>query len=436
MIQPNILVILTDQQHIDTISALGNRFVDTPAIDRLVRSGTSFRQSYCTNPLCSPSRSSLFTGRCSSETGVYKNGIGIRESMPTLGECLREEGYTTLYAGKWHVPGSYVTNIPGFRVLSTGITHQGTVSDPLCTEACVNYMVNKTDDAPFCMVVSYMQPHDICEWLRFNRMDPKELRYAEIAGQLPYLPGNYGKIPHGEPESVRLRRERIEPSAGQWDELHWRYYLWSYLRHVEMVDAEVARLLETLDDTGMLANTIIVFTSDHGEGMGCHSMTRKSTLYDEAAKVPLIYSWPGAIREGQVAETTLASGLDLMPTLFDYAGAAIPTDVKGISLRPALEASAEPDRTFIAAEASSNLGQMIRSQRYKYIAYKDAVSKNGVAEMLFDIETDPGETINLVGSPDYGQVLDQHRAMFKGWISGLDISPLVPIENRWLGPSE
>ena len=136
--EPNILMILTDQQHIDTISALGNPWVQTPAIDRLVKTGVSFSQSYCTNPVCSPSRSSIFTGRTSCETGVYRNNIAIREGMPTLGHCLRVAGYETVYAGKWHVPGAYVTDVPGFRVLSTGIGHQGTVSDPLCTDACAN----------------------------------------------------------------------------------------------------------------------------------------------------------------------------------------------------------------------------------------------------------------------------------------------------------
>jgi arylsulfatase A-like enzyme len=424
--RPNILFILTDQQHIDTISALGNPFVQTPAIDRFVRAGVSFRQSYCTNPVCSPARSSLFTGRPSSETGVYQNGIGIREGMPTLGECLREQGYETLYAGKWHVPGCYVTNIPGFRVLSTGIGHQGTVSDPLCTDACVNYLYNKADDAPFCMVVSYMQPHDICEWLRLNRIDQGTHRYPEIASQLPDLPDNLRAVPEGGPQSVTRLRERREPATGNWSEAHWRYYLWAYLRHVEMVDAEVDRLLDALDDTGMREDTIIVYTSDHGEGMGGHGMTRKNTLYDEAARVPLIFSWPGTIREGCVEETTLACGLDIMPTLCDYAGVAIPQGVKGTSLRAVLKGDGVPGRAFIAAEVSSNLGQMIRSQRYKYVAYVDDNS-----EMLFDMQADPGETINLAHDPAYAAVLAQHRAMLREWIAGLDVAPNVPLENRW-----
>jgi arylsulfatase A-like enzyme len=421
-----LLIILTDQQHIDTISALGNQLVRTPAIDRLVRSGVSFTQSYCTNPVCSPSRSSLFTGRASSETGVYKNNIGIREGMPTLGGWLRTAGYETVYAGKWHVPGAYVTDIPGFRVLSTGIGHQGTVSDPLCTDACASYLYNKSDDTPVCMVVSYMQPHDICEWLRINRVDPGRLRYPELEATLPDLPDNLEAIPEFEPEKVRLLRESREPTTHRWSETHYRYYLWAYLRHVEMVDAEVARLLAALEDTGQLENTLIAFTSDHGEGMGCHRLTRKNTLYDESSKVPLLFSWPGTIQEGKVDKTTLVSGLDLMPTLCDYAGAGIPSGTKGISLRPILEGTGAANREYVAAEVSSNLGQMIRSARFKYVAYKDDGS-----EMLFDMQADPGETINLARDPTHEAVLDQHRAMLQSWIEGLDVAPNVPHDSRW-----
>jgi choline-sulfatase len=424
--KPNLLIVLTDQQHLNTISALGNPSVHTPAIDRLVRTGISFSQSYCSNPVCSPSRSSIFTGRASSETGVYRNNIAIREGMPTLGRWLRDAGYETLYAGKWHVPGAYVTDVPGFRVLSTGIGHQGTVSDPLCTDACANYLYNRASSAPFCMVVSYMQPHDICEWLRFNRVEPRELRYPGIEAELPDLPPNHRAVPEGEPDLVRRLRESREPSTHHWSETHWRYYLWAYLRHVEMVDAEVARLMAALEDTGQLENTLLAFTSDHGEGMGCHWMTRKNTLYDESSRVPFVFSWPGTIQEGTVDETTLVSGLDLMPTLCDYAGAGIPDPTRGISLRPVLDGRATINREFVAAEVSSNLGQMIRSARFKYIAYKDDGS-----EMLFDMHTDPGETINLAQDPSYTALLEQHRMMLRKWVEGLDVAPNVPREHRW-----
>ena len=160
--------------------------------------------------------------------------------------------------------------------------------------------------------------------------------------------------------------------------------------------------------------------------MGCHWMTRKNTLYDESSRVPLFFSWPGTIQEGTVDETTLVSGLDLMPTLCDYAGAGIPAASKGISLRPVLDGTATISREFVAAEVSSNLGQMIRSARFKYIAYKDDGS-----EMLFDMHADPGETINLARDPSHATLLEQHRSMLGEWVEGLDVAPNVPRENRW-----
>jgi arylsulfatase A-like enzyme len=166
--------------------------------------------------------------------------------------------------------------------------------------------------------------------------------------------------------------------------------------------------------------------------MGCHGMTRKNTLYDESARVPLIVSWPGVIQQGQIADQTLVSGLDIMPTLCDYAGAVIPTGagtkdtIKGISLRASLEHGEMPGRSFIAVEVASNLGQMIRSSRFKYITHQDDAS-----EMLFDMHADPGETLNLAQDRAFAPTLEQHRAMLRDWIDNLDIAPNVPAQNRW-----
>ena len=341
-----------------------------------------------------------------------------------MGSHFRQAGYDTSYAGKWHVPKCYPNAIEGFRVLSSGIGHQGTVSDPLVTDGCVNYLHGRDRSKPFLMVASYMQPHDICEWLRLNRVDPGALPYPELESELPPLPDNFSARPEPLPAGIARKHNGLEPRHGNWSELHFRYYIWSYLRHVEMVDVEVARLLAALDATDCRQDTLVVFTSDHGEGMANHAMTRKGFLYDESVCVPLVVSGP-SVRPDVVDDATLTSGMDIFPTLCDCAGIETPNGAKGISLRPALEGGTVA-RTFVASECNNNEQQMIRSSRYKYIAYKD-----DPVEQLFDMQEDPGETRNLSVDANHTAALNEHRQLLQQWIGELDLAPDLPDECRW-----
>jgi len=367
----NILLILTDQQHIDTIAAGGCRNVRTPALDRLKTSGVSFTQSYSTNPVCSPARSCVFTGRTSSETGVFTNGRPIRSNIPNLGHWFSQQtDYETFYAGKWHLPRTYTNNIPGFKVINTGIGGFGYLCDTVMSRSCEGFLKTRSKSKPFLLIASYMQPHDICEWLRLNMDNPNEMRYPQLAGELPELPDNF-EFDENEPGAIKKRRLGNEPFKGKWNKEQWRYYRWSYYRNIEHLDAEISRILQAIQDCGYSKDTMIVLTSDHGEGLAHHQMVRKNTLYDEAAKVPLLFSWPGHISENITDTTHPVSGLDIMPTLCDYAGIKPPKNIRGSSLRPILEGRPEPDHNFIVTEVSSNTGRMVRTPSFKYITYKD-----------------------------------------------------------------
>ena len=424
--KPNILFIITDQQNFNTISAHGNRHVKTPGLDRLAKTGVTFTNAYCPYPLCSPSRSAMLTGRAASEAGVYINELSIRADFPNLGQWFRQHSdYETIYAGKWHLPETYTTNIPGFDVINTGLIGQGNYCDTSVSHACESYLRNRTKEKPFLMITSFMQPHDICEWLRLNLNDQPELRYPDIASELPELPGNFDTW-SDEPMAVTGIRQKDEPAQGNWSKLHWRYYLWSYYRHIEMVDAEIEKILIALEETGQENDSLVIFMADHGEGCAHHKMVRKSIFYDESARVPLLISYPGVI-QGGVQEPVICSGLDVFPTICDFAGMETPNIMKGFSLKKLLDGDSPPAREFVACEASANHGQMIRSERYKYITYK-----NDPVEQLFDMKSDPGETINLAGDTSYGNELERHRTMLKEWIAGLDVPPSVPEENRWV----
>ena len=427
--RPDILRVITDQQHIDTIAAAGCRHVRTPAFDGLRSRGTSFSLSYTANPVCSPARSSIFTGRATSETGVYVNNKPVRKGIPNLGQWLsREAGYEAVYAGKWHVPRGFTHFIPGFRVLHTGIGGQGNLGDTAVSRACEGFLRNRRDRSsgrPLLMVASFLQPHDICEWLRLNAKVPAELRYPELAPALPPLPDNFEFDPR-EPEYVKRSRLKREPLKGGWSRPHWRYYLWSYYRHVEMVDAEVGRVLDAVRESGREEDTLVVFTSDHGEGLAHHQMVRKSTPYDEAARVPFIVSWPGRVPEGKTDDAHPVSGLDIMPTLSDYAGARPPEKMRGVSLRGLLERGAAPARPCIVTEANSNRGRMLRTPRYKYVTYAD-----DPVDQLFDMRDDPGETRNLAAGSSHASAVAEHRKLLREWEGRLDVAPGLPCADAW-----
>lgn len=422
----NILLIITDQQHIDTIAAGGCSHVRTPALDRLKTSGISFTQSYSANPVCSPARSSIFTGRTSSETAVYVNGRPIRSDIPNLGQWFSQQtDYETFYAGKWHLPRTYTKNIPGFKVINTGIGGFGYLCDTVMSRACEGFLRNRSKSKPFLLVASFMQPHDICEWLRLNMENTGRLRYPELAAELPELPDNF-EFDRNEPEDIRQRRLRNEPAKGKWYKEQWQYYRWSYYRNIEHLDSEVGRILQALEDGGYAKDTLIVLTSDHGEGMGHHQMVRKNSLYDESSKVPLIFSWPGHISKNKTDTTHLASGLDIMPTLCDYAGIKPPKNMRDSSLRSILEGKSVPANRYIVTEVSTNTGRMVRTPSFKYITYKD-----NPVEQFFDMRGDPGETKNLAKESRYALVLAEHRKMLREWERRLDVPPSVPNANVW-----
>ena len=422
----NIVVIYTDQQHIDTIAAGGCRHVRTPALDRIMKSGVSFTQSYSANPLCSPARSAVFSGRTSCECAVHINGRPIRSDIPNLGQWFSQHtDYETFYAGKWHLPRTYTSHIPGFKVINTGIGGFGYLCDTAMSRACEGFLRNRSRTKPFLMVASFMQPHDICEWLRLNMNNPGKLPYPELASELPELPGNF-EYDENEPDTIKRMRRGNEPFKGKWDKEHWRYYRWSYYRNIEHVDAEIGRVLQALEDAGHLKDTLIVMTADHGEGMGHHQMVRKSSFYDEAARVPLLFAWPGHVPENRTDASHLASGLDIMPTLCDYAGIQPPENMRGVSLRARLEADNEPPRDFIVSEVSHNTGRMVRTEGHKYITYQD-----NLIEQLFDMKNDPGETRNLAASSRYASTLAEHRKLLKDWENQLDVPSSVPHAETW-----
>jgi choline-sulfatase len=412
--RPNFVFIFTDQQTMDTISAFGCKNVNTPNLDELVRGGMSFTQSYCANPLCSPSRSTLMTGRMPSETGVIHNSMGIQQGIPNIGQWLGARGYDTFYAGKWHLPYSF-TEIKGFKTIPVGLGSQGTLGDKAVSRACQAFLRQRTSDDPFLLVCSFLQPHDICG-VRAMHAGDKELPLPELVDEFSALPKNFG-FDVAEPKAFKNIRES-RGVYGKWSDEQWQYYRWIYYRMIEEVDAEIGRVSRAVQESGLEDNTIIIFSSDHGDGAAAHQMVGKLFPYEEAVRVPFIVSWPGKIAKNKVDSKSLVCGADLVPTLCDYAKVESPPKSRGMSLRPLLEGKNVKWRDFVVGEVGANKGRYVRTERYKYVTYKD-----DPVRQLFDIKADPGEMCNLATSAKYSDVLDEHQEILDGW--EMQLSPAV-----------
>ena len=413
MNQPNILLVITDQQSNRALSCADNPHLHTPHIDALAAAGVRFEQAYCAAPVCGPSRSSLVTGRLPHENGVLVNGLAPDATIPNLGELFARAGYETAWSGGWHLPDSG-PEIRGFEVLHSPEIRlsRGAEGDAHVTDMAIDFL-QKHRDQPFLLGVSLCNPHDICVWLSSRPAAPE----SDLG--LPPLPPNCASDPQ-EPEFISQCRQSPYCQGGthtsDWNAWQWRNYLHAYYRFVEQADAQVGRLLQALRASGLDQNTLVLFTSDHGEGMAAHRWVCKLMLYEEPVRVPFTLCWPGEIPRGVIDHQHLVSGLDVLPTLCDWAGVDFPA-VTGISLRPLIENPEQAGRPFVVSQLHSdpdNLemqGRMLRTQRYKYVAF----SQGRNPQMLFDLEQDPGEMHNLAAVADSRAELDRHRVLLQAY---------------------
>jgi len=420
--RPNVLLIFTDQQTASAMSCAGNRWVNTPHMDALARDGVRFISAYCPAPVCGPSRGALVTGQPPHATGVIYNGDPLREDLPTIGSALRKAGYYTAWTGKWHLPESFLReskDTHGFHhrplakdVPWAALGDQTDFLTAMDAEFFLRWEAGK-QPKPWFLGVSLHNPHDIC----YHVME-KGLEYAN-KDTFPPLPPNFEGDPD-EPEALKLRRQNKTyghelAETKDWDRSRWRAYLHTYSHLTTQVDRAVGQVLKALDAGGWKDNTLVIFTSDHGEGCAAHRWASKLSLYEESANVPLVISYPGHLRAG--TSESLASLLDLLPTICDFASASAPAGLPGGSLRPALEGSGPIDREFVVCELAADKqrleihGRMVRSAGFKYCAF----TPGDPSEQLFDMAADPGETRNLAADPSHRQTLQEHRRMLDEW---------------------
>ncbi len=423
--RPNLLFIMTDQQHGGMMSCTGNATLRTPALDRMAAQGIRFERAYATNPVCVPSRISMATGMMPGRFGIYSN---VQPEIPkdvaavSLGNLIKRAGYDTFYGGKTHLPAA-------LSPLKAGYDEFNRDQRDELPDACIEF-IKRPRNRPFFAVASFINPHDICYAFQARQITSGEVKtekrkpllaklYAQALeiplDELPPLPRNYEK-PRLEAEAIE---KNMKPGAVTkpgvmreiYDDEDWRRYRWIYCRLTELVDEKIGRILDAVRDAGLEENTLIIFTSDHGDMDASHRLASKNVLYEESARVPLLIQYKGVIPPGVVDSAHLAStGLDILPTLCDYAGAVWPESLLGRSLRPVAEGKKMLDwREYVVSE--NPYGRMLRTKRFKYCLYDAGKHR----EQLIDMDNDPGEMENLAGDPAYRRVLARHRQFLRQW---------------------
>jgi choline-sulfatase len=418
--RPNILVIITDQQSATMMSCAGNQWLKTPAMDSLAATGTRFELAYPGNPVCLPSRFSMFSGYYPSRVGIRHNGDGGKvDASPlaanSMGQVFRRAGYVTAYGGKTHLPRGMGVEAMGFETISRD------QRDKLAADAATWLRLKHAP--PFLLVLSFINPHDICYMAIRNNDDRNRGPLAPLAEALelpsgvsrdeffkercPPLPDNF-EPQLDEPQIVEtglFQRAFKKQARDNWSAEQWRLHRWAYCRLTERVDRQIGLVLDALRETGLDRRTLIVFTSDHGDMDAAHRLEHKTMLYDEAARVPLIVSWPGVTKPGNVDNEHLVStGLDLLPTVCDFANVDPPVDLRGRSVRPLAEGLSVPAwRDDLVIE--SEFGRALRTLRFKYSIYESGEGR----EQLIDMTADPGEMDNLATDEKYGDVVRDHR---------------------------
>ncbi|MCC6681859.1 MAG: sulfatase-like hydrolase/transferase [Phycisphaeraceae bacterium] len=433
---PNVLWICPDQQRWDTIAALGNPYVHTPNLDRLVRMGTSFTMAHCVAPVCTPSRANFMTGMYPSAIAGCKNGAAYwPDKAPLVSKLLKDVGYTCALAGKLHLSSAYGETQEkrppddGYAEFhfSTSPYQGGPANDYLQWLTTKGYTYDQFKQLSWSQQGPLHQTTWCCDraidFFTRQRNGPWMININMFHPHSPYhIPK--GTLDTADHDLSKLPQPRFR-DADLIDKAHWHFkpkaftpeqvqkMQTEYYATIELVDQNVGRMLDALERTGQLENTIIIFTSDHGEMLCDHGLNGKGIFYEGSVRVPLIITGPGIKADQQL--DSLVELTDLAPTLMELAGEPIPPAMQGVSLVPALTGQTAHMRNFIHGQFYAGTGPapgsedwtesfhtMYRDQRYKHVVYHGYPGGE-----LFDMQQDPDEYTNLWDDPDHRQLRDE-----------------------------
>lgn len=427
-LRPNILVIISDQHSGKVMSQTGYEHVRTPGIDKLAKEGVTFTRSYCTYPVCMSSRASLMTGYMPSKSNEHIT------QYSSLGKVVKDAGYDTAYFGKWHVSKTKLNKVADWHGFET---YKREYNDTKTTELSVDF-IKQQHQKPFFLITSLLNPHDCCELARNisglgDKYHDGAVEENQPIEECPALPANF-KIPTNEAEGFYTRRNpdpkdkknfRKHP-VKFWKKVQWRQYVYGYDRLVEKMDDHILTLVNTLEKQGLLENTIVFYTSDHGDGHSSHQWNQKMNFYEESINIPFVISWKGHTKSGVIDSKTLTSnGLDLYPTICKIAGISVDASLPGKNLSAAILKDALPvkeTRNYIVSELNQKennkpkgkffVGRMVVTERYKYFLFDGGEHP----EQFFDLKEDPLELHPLIDSKKHQKEIEAHRQMLKDWI--------------------
>jgi arylsulfatase A-like enzyme len=436
--RPNVLFIISDDLN-NFLGCYDDPRARTPNIDRLAERGVLFERAYCAFPLCGPSRNSLLTGLYPNSTGILRNSQIFRQTIPSqhsMPQSFRLDGYFAARIGKlyhYNVPKSVGTNghdDPGswelelnpagvdrleeepFITTLTPGRFGGTLSwyaspksDQYHTDGMMaqdaEWVLERCAarrDRPFFLAVGFYRPHT-------PYVAPKEPYFGWYPqSQMPVI-GNIAEdqqdIPAAGLGSYKKEQDKLT------DDLR-RQCIQAYYASISFMDAQVGRVVDTLDRLGLSDNTIIVFTSDHGYHMGEHGLWQKMSLFEESSRVPMLIVAPGAFDSGTVVKSPV-SQIDLFPTLAELCNVATPDNLQGQSLVPMLKDHTVAGRGWALTQVTrgnpsrggSFLGYSLRTPRWRYTEWDEG--KKG--RELYDHESDPRELTNLADDPKHASTV-------------------------------
>ncbi len=449
----NVLFLVSDDLNTQ-LGCYGDRLAKTPNIDRLAARGVRFERAYCSFPLCGPSRNSMLTGLYPNSTGILSNAQIFRQTIPSqvsLPQAFRRSGYFAARIGKlyhYNVPRSIGTNghddpgswelesnpagvdrleeeprifslVPG-QFGATLSWYASPRTDRFHTDGMMaedaEWILERSarrTDRPFFLALGFFRPHT-------PYVSPRSYFDLYPESEMPVVRGvkeDQADIP---PPALASRKKEQDQLN---DDLR-RQALQAYRAGISFMDAQVGRVVETLDRLGLSENTVIVFTSDHGYHTGEHGLWQKQSLFEESTRVPLLIVAPGATKKGGVARSPV-SLVDLFPTLAELCGVERPANLQGQSLVPMLQdptvagrgwAITEvvrgdgPRRTGTTGENGGRfLGYSLRTPRWRYTEWDEG--RRG--RELYDHDADPRELTNLAGDPAHAKTVEELSAQLR-----------------------
>lgn len=408
---PNILFIIADQWRAQAVGYAGDPNVKTPNLDRLEKQSVNFTQAVAGLPVCSPSRATLLTGERPQTHGIFLNDVPLNPNAVTLPKVLKAGGYDTACIGKWHIDGhGRSTFIPSDR--RQGFDYWKVLE---CTHDYnkSNYYADGPEKLQWEGYDAIAQTHDALDYLQNHAKSEKPF-LLWLAWGPPHNPYNTAPEKYRAmfpPDKIVLRDN--VPEA---DRAAARKDLAGYYAHCAALDDCVGELMKTLKETGLDENTIVVFTSDHGDMIASHGQQRKQRPWEESARVPLLFRFPETLGiQPHRVEGTINSE-DLMPTLLSLCGKQIPKTVEGFDFADYLRGGKDPSGGATVIRCIAPFGEFIRShggREYREVRSPRYTYVRGLKGpwLLYDNEKDPQQLKNLVGNPEYAKLQTEQDAL-------------------------